>query len=72
MKKIIMLSSLLITLSACSFSKTETLSCTYTNVNNGLTSNITYDIDHEGDEVKKIKIDTGKFLTIMVLPFISM
>ncbi len=56
MKKIIMLSSLLIALSACSLSKTKTLSCTYTNVTNGLTSNITYDIDHEGDEVKKIRV----------------
>ncbi len=56
MKKIIMLSVLLVSLSACSFSKTKTLSCTYTNITNGLTSNITYDIDHEGDEVKKIRV----------------
>lgn len=56
MKKIIMLSALLVVLSACSLSKTKTLSCTYTNVTNGLTSNITYDIDHEGDEVKKIRV----------------
>lgn len=56
MKKIIMLSALLVILSACSLSKTKTLSCTYTNVTDGLTSNITYDIDHEGDEVKKIRV----------------
>lgn len=56
MKKIIMLSSLLVVLSACSLSKTKTLSCSYTNITNGLTSNITYNIDHEGDEVKKIRV----------------
>ena len=56
MKKILMLSSLLVALTACSLSRTKTLSCTYTNVTNGLTSNITYDIDHEGDEVKKIRV----------------
>lgn len=56
MKKILMLSSLLVVLTACSLSRTKTLSCRYTNVNNGLTSNISYDIDHEGDEVKKVRI----------------
>lgn len=56
MKKIIMLSSLLVVLTACSLTKTKTLSCNYTNTYNGLTSNITYDIDHEGDEVKKVRI----------------
>ncbi len=56
MKKIIMISTLLVVLSACSLSKTKTLSCTYTNITNGLTSNITYNIDHEGDEVKKIRV----------------
>ena len=56
MKKIIMLSSLLVALTACSLSKTKTLSCNYTNVTNGLTSKITYDIDHEGNEVKKIRV----------------
>ncbi len=56
MKKIIMISALLVVLSACSLSKTKTLSCSYTNITNGLTSNITYNIDHEGDEVKKIRV----------------
>lgn len=56
MKKIILISSLLVILSACSLAKTKTLSCTYTNLTNGLTSNITYSIDHEGDEVKKIRV----------------
>lgn len=56
MKKLIMLPALLVALTACSLSKTRTLSCNYTNLTNGLTSKITYDIDHEGDEVKKVRV----------------
>lgn len=56
MKKILMLSALLVALTACSLSRTRTLSCNYTNITNGLTSKVSYSIDHEGDEVKKIRV----------------
>ena len=56
MKKILILSTILLSLTACSLSKTNTLSCSYTNTYNGLTSKINYDIDHEDNEVKKIRV----------------
>ena len=55
MKKIIILSlASVFMLTGCG--ATETLSCSYkNNANNGTTS-VTYDIDHEGNEVKKVRI----------------
>ena len=35
---------------------TETLSCSYQNTATDMTTKINYDIDHEGDEVKKVRI----------------
>lgn len=35
---------------------TETLSCSYKNASDNGTTNVTYDIDHEGDDVKKVRI----------------
>ena len=56
MKKILMLSVLLVGLTACTLSKTKTLTCSYANTYNGLTSKIKYDIDHEDNEIKKIHV----------------
>ena len=55
MKKLFILSfASILLLTGCG--ATETLSCSYQrNANNG-TSSVMYDIDHEGDEVKKVRI----------------
>ena len=55
MKKLLILSfSSILLLTGCG--ATETLSCTYSNnANNGSTI-ISYDIDHEEDEIKKVRI----------------
>ena len=55
MKKFLVLSLFfMLVLTGCG--TTDTLSCTYNNVNGNLTTKITYDIDHQGDEVKKLKV----------------
>ena len=57
MKKIIFLSLIcILSLTGCSFTKMETLSCNYENITNNITTKVTYDIDHENDEIKKIRI----------------
>ena len=55
MKKLFILSfASILMLTGCG--ATETLSCTYkTNANNGSTE-VSYDIDHEQDEIKKVRI----------------
>lgn len=55
MKKLFVLSfASILLLTGCG--ATETMSCSYsTNANNGSTK-VTYDIDHEGDEIKKVRI----------------
>ena len=55
MKKLFVLSfASILLLTGCG--ATETMSCTYsTDANNGSTK-VTYDIDHEGDEIKKVRI----------------
>ena len=55
MKKLFVLSfASILLLTGCG--ATETMSCSYsTNANNG-TTKVTYDIDHEGDEIKKVRI----------------
>ena len=55
MKKLFILSfASILLLTGCG--ATETLSCSYRNTANNGTTDITYDIDHEGDEVKKVRI----------------
>ena len=56
MKKILFLSAILmLTLTGCGAGATDTLSCTYENTSANLTTKITYDIDHQDTEVKKIR-----------------
>lgn len=55
MKKIFILSFIsILMLTGCG--KTETLSCSYKNNNDNVSTNIMYDIDHENDEIKKVRI----------------
>lgn len=43
-------------LTGCGISKTETMSCNYKTTYNNLTTNMKYDIDYEGTEVKKVRV----------------
>ena len=43
-------------LTGCGAGATETLSCTYNTTNNGLTSKIMYSIDHQNNDVKKVRV----------------
>lgn len=55
MKKLFILSfASILMLTGCG--ATETLSCSYQNNANNGTTNIKYDIDHEDDEIKKVRI----------------
>ena len=55
MKKLFILSfASILMLTGCG--ATETLSCSYSNDANNGTSRVTYDIDHEEDEIKKVRI----------------
>ena len=57
MKKLLVLSVILIlTLTGCGAGVTDTLSCTYENTSANLTTKITYDIDHQDTEVKKVRV----------------
>ena len=57
MKKIVCLSLIgILALTGCSFSKMETLTCDYENTIGNVTTKIDYAIDHEKDEIKKIRI----------------
>ena len=57
MKKILILSTILVfTLTGCGAGVSKTMSCTYDTVSNDLTTKMTYDIDYEGTEVKKLRI----------------
>ncbi len=57
MKKIIILSLLgIMVLTGCDATATDTLSCDYKNTSNDLTTNISYDIDYQEDEIKKVRI----------------
>ena len=57
MKKMLALSGLLLfMLTGCGAGATNTMSCSYQVKNDNLTSKITYDIDYEKDEVKKVRI----------------
>ena len=57
MKKKLCLSLVtILLLTGCDFSKTKTLSCNLENYKNNVTTKVNYDIDHEGEEIKKIRI----------------
>ena len=57
MKKLLVLSMvLMVFLTGCSFGVTDTMSCSYKNVNGNLTTQITYSIDHIDNEVKKMRV----------------
>lgn len=43
-------------LTGCGAGATDTMSCTYENVGTNLTTRMTYKIDHEGKEVKKLRV----------------
>ena len=43
-------------LTGCGAGATKTLSCTYNTQSNGLTSKVMYSIDHEDDDVKKVRV----------------
>ena len=57
MKKLLSLSILgIFLLTGCGAGATETMSCTYNTTNNGLTTKIMYSVDHEDDDVKKVRV----------------
>lgn len=57
MKKLLIAScSFLFLLTGCDMSAMDTLSCSYTNTANNLTTKVSYDIDYQDDEVKKVRI----------------
>ena len=43
-------------LTGCDIGTTKTMSCTYKNTSGNLTSKMTYKIDHQGNDVKKVRI----------------
>lgn len=55
MKKIFLSLFIILMISGCG-EKTETLSCTSTNRNNGVKNTVKYDIEYQDDEIKHIKI----------------
>ena len=58
MKKVLFLSSaLILMLTGCGAGVSETMSCTYENSSNNITTKITYNVDHEDDTVKKVRIN---------------
>lgn len=57
MKKIITMSLLsIMLLTGCDLTATDTLTCDYKNTNGALTTNISYSIDHNNDDIKKVRI----------------
>lgn len=57
MKKILIISFIsIILLTGCGAGATETLSCTFENTANNLTTKISYNIDHEEEEIKKVRV----------------
>ena len=66
MKKLFVLSAMLIlVLTGCGAGVTDTLSCTYENTSANLTTKITYNIDHQENEVKKVRV-TYDYKTNMI------
>ena len=57
MKKILGLSILgIFILTGCGAGVTDTMSCTYETASGAVTTKMTYKIDHEGNEVKKLRV----------------
>lgn len=57
MKKILFLSSLLLfTLTGCGAGATKTMSCSYKTDYNNIDTKVSYDVDYEDTEVKKVRI----------------
>ena len=57
MKKFIVLAGLgIFMLTGCGAGATNTMSCTYQNTGNNLTTKMTYNIDYQGKEVKKLRV----------------
>jgi len=56
MKKLLAFSIiLLVGTTGCGLGATDTLSCTYENVSNNLTTKMTYNIDYQNNDVKKVR-----------------
>lgn len=56
MKKIFALTLGVFLLTGCGAGATETLSCNFESTTGALTTKISYDIDHEEDDIKKVRI----------------
>jgi len=57
MKKIITISLVsIMLLTGCDLSATDTLTCNYQNTAGALSTNISYSIDHEAEDIKKVRI----------------
>lgn len=66
MKKMLILSGVLIfALTGCGAGATKTMSCSYKTSRNDLTTKMTYDIDYEDTEVKKVRITYNYHQDIM-------
>ena len=57
MKKYLILSLICVfILTACGAGATETMRCSYETTSGNITTKMTYNIDHEGNEVKKLRV----------------
>lgn len=56
MKKIIFFAFGILLLTGCDVGATDTLSCNFVNTTGALTTRISYDIDHEDENIKKVRI----------------
>ena len=57
MKKILILSmTITLLLTGCGVGATDTLSCTYENTSANLTTKITYNVDYQDTDVKKVRV----------------
>lgn len=57
MKKLLFLSVLLLfTVTGCGAGATKTMSCSYKTNSNNITTKTSYDVDYEGNDVKKVRI----------------
>ena len=57
MKKLLFLSVLvLFTITGCGVGATKTMSCSYKTNSNNITTKTSYDVDYEGNDIKKVRI----------------